>query len=76
MFYLLSVFIYVYWCQTPFLYQIICMSFNSNTTGVTNRTGIVYSYKTTEFTMVYSRVRFTKSLVFYQNVSTIFKRQF
>ena len=33
------IFIYVYWCSTRFPYQMMFMSFNSNTTGVTSEAG-------------------------------------
>ena len=35
--FMLFVFIYVYWCPTRFLYQMMFVSFNSNTTSVTCR---------------------------------------
>ena len=37
--FMLFVCIYVYWCPTRFLYQMMFVSFNSNTTGVTCRAG-------------------------------------
>lgn len=64
MFYLLSVCIYINWCPAPFPYQMMFMSFNSYTTGATNRTGTSYLYKTTEVSTVFSCVRLMQSLVF------------
>ena len=31
---LFILFVFIYWCPTRFFYQITCVSFNSNTTGV------------------------------------------
>jgi len=36
---MIFVFIYIYWCPTRFPCQMMLVSFNSNTTGVTNGAG-------------------------------------
>jgi len=46
------VFIYVYWCPTRFLYQMMFVSFNSNTTVVTCEAGTANLSGTHEFTPV------------------------
>ena len=38
-FFMLFIFIYVYWFPNQFLYQIMFVSFKSNTTGVTSEAG-------------------------------------
>jgi hypothetical protein len=44
-----------------FPYQMMFIQFKSYTTGATNRTGTAYPYGTTEFTTVFSWVRFIQS---------------
>jgi hypothetical protein len=44
--------IYLYCCQAQFLYQIIFMSFNSNTMGATSEAGIAYHGTVHEFTPI------------------------
>jgi len=39
---MLFVFIYIYWCPTSFPYQMMFVSYNSNTTGVTGGAGTTY----------------------------------
>ena len=48
--FMLVVCIYVYWCPTRFLYQIIFMSLNSNMTGVTGGAGTSNPFRAHEFT--------------------------
>ena len=60
---------------TSFPYQMMFIQFKSYTTGATNRTGTAYPYGTTEFTTVFSWVRFIQSLVVQPQESIIFKRQ-
>jgi hypothetical protein len=50
-------FIHVYWCPTRFLYQMMFLSFNSNTTGVTFVAGTAYPSRAPGFTTVFNRVR-------------------
>jgi hypothetical protein len=47
---MLFVFIYGYWCPTRFPYQMMFVSFNSNTTGVTRGAGSVRHSGVPEFT--------------------------
>ena len=44
--------IYLYCCQAQFLYQIIFMSFNSNTMGATSGAGTAYHGTVHEFTPI------------------------
>jgi len=44
------VFIYVSWCQTRFPYNMMFVSYNSNTTGVTCGTGTAYRSGVPQFT--------------------------
>ena len=62
--FMLFVFIYAYWCPTRFPYQMMFVSFNGNTTGVTRGTGIAKPSEAPEFTPVFSGVRVALSLVF------------
>jgi hypothetical protein len=57
----LFVFIYVYWCRTRFLYQMMFGSFNGNTTSVTCGAETAYPSKTSPD---FSVVRISRSLVF------------
>jgi hypothetical protein len=59
---MLFVFIYVYCCPTPFLYQVVFVSYNSNTRNATNREGTVSVAP--EFISVFSGVRVALSFVF------------
>ena len=54
-------FIYVYWCRTRFLYQMMFGSFNGNTTSVTCGAETAYPSKTSPD---FSVVRIARSLVF------------
>jgi hypothetical protein len=45
----LIVYIFVYWCLTRFPYQMIFMSFNSNTTSATGVVGAVCPSEAHEF---------------------------
>ena len=47
---MLCKFIYVYWCPTRFPYQMVLVSFNNDTTGVTCGAGTVYPFGVHEFT--------------------------
>jgi len=47
---MLFVFIYVYWWPTRFPYQIVFLSFNSNTTRVTSGVRTTFPSGTHEFT--------------------------
>jgi hypothetical protein len=47
---MLFVFIYAYWRPTQFPYQMMFVSLNLSTTGVSSRTGISYPSGTSEFT--------------------------
>ena len=51
---MLFVFIYVIWCPTRFTYQMMFVSFNSNTTSVISREGTDNSSGTPGFTRVIS----------------------
>jgi len=57
------VFIYVFWSPTRFPYQMMFVSFNSNTTGATCGAGTVKPFGL-EFTLGFSVVRVTRSLLF------------
>ena len=48
--FMLFVFIYVYWCPTRFIYQMLFVSFNSNTTVVTRGAGTADPSGAPEFT--------------------------
>ena len=48
--FMLCVFIYVYWCSTRFPYQMMFVSFNSNTPGATSGTGTTYPSGAPELT--------------------------
>ena len=61
---MLFVFIYVYWCPTRFLYQMMFVTFNSNTTGVTCGAGTAYPSGTPEFTPDFSGICAAQHLVF------------
>ena len=50
----LIVHFYVYWCPSRLSFQMILMSFNSNTTGVTCRSGTAYPSGEPEFTPTFS----------------------
>ena len=60
---MLFVIIYVYWGQTRFPYQMMLVSFNSNTTGVAH--GARTASGAYEFTPMFSWIRGARSLVFY-----------
>jgi len=49
MFYLSFISIYVYWCPTRFLYHIMFVSFNSNTTGATSWARTTYPSGASDF---------------------------
>lgn len=49
---MLIVFIYEWWCPTRFPYQIMFLSFSSNTTNVTSGTGTANPSGAQEFTLV------------------------
>jgi hypothetical protein len=57
--------IYANWCQTRFSFQMMFVSFNSNTTGVTSGAGTTYPSGAPEFTPIFSGVPVPLSLVFY-----------
>ena len=61
--FMLFVFIYVYWCPTRFLYQMMFVTFNSNTTGVTCGAGTAYPSGTPEFTPEFSGICAAQHLV-------------
>ena len=63
-FLILFVFIYIYWCPKQFPYQIMLVTLNSNTTGVTCGTVTANPSGVPEFTLGFSRVRVVRSLVF------------
>jgi hypothetical protein len=52
-------------CPTRFLYQMMFVSFNINTTGVTCEAGTANASGAPEFTPVFSGVRVARSLVVY-----------
>ena len=62
---MLFVFIDVYWCPTRFPYQIMFVSFNSNTTGVTSGAGTANPSGAPEFISGFREVHVARSLVFY-----------
>jgi hypothetical protein len=62
---MLFVFIDVYWCPTRFPYQIMFVSFNSNTTGVTSGAGTANPSGAPEFISGFRGVHVARSLVFY-----------
>jgi len=47
---MLFVFIFIYWCPTRSPYQMMLVSFNSNTTGVTCGAGTAHPSGAPEFT--------------------------
>jgi hypothetical protein len=53
---MLVVFIYVFWCPIRFLYQMMFVSFNSNTTVVACAVGTANSSVAHEFTPVSNAV--------------------
>jgi hypothetical protein len=61
---ILCVFIYTYWCPTPFPYQIMFVLFNSNTGCTTSGTGSTDPSGTSEFTtgFCFCSVRVAQSL--------------
>ena len=59
----LFLFIYAYWCATRFPCQMMFVSFNSNTTGVTGGAGIANPSGAPELTAGFSGVRVPRSLV-------------
>ena len=61
---MLFVFLYVYWCPTRFTYQLVIMSFNSNTTGVTCGAGTASFPEHTSSTLISSCVRVAQTSVF------------
>ena len=57
------VFIYVFWCPR-FLYQMMFVSFSSNTTDAICGSGTINPFETHEFTQVFTGVRVSRSSVF------------
>ena len=62
--FMLFVFIYVFWCQTRYQYQMAVVWFNNNATGITNGEGITYPSGAPAYTPVFSGVRVAQSLLF------------
>ena len=62
---MLFLFIYTYWCPTRFPHQMISVSSNSHTTGVTCGPGSANPSGTPEFTLVFSAVHPARSLIFF-----------
>jgi hypothetical protein len=63
---MLCVFIYVYWCPTPFPYQMMFILFNSYTGSATSGTGSTDPSGTSEFTTgFYVVARIAESLFVY-----------
>ena len=56
--------IYVCWCPTQFVYHMMFVSFNSNTTGATGGAGTANPWEAHEFTPAFSEVRVSRSSVF------------
>ena len=61
--FMLIVFIYAYWCPTQFPYQMMFVSFNSTTTGVTCGAGTANPSGAHECTPGFCGVRVPRSLV-------------
>jgi hypothetical protein len=61
---MLFVIIYAYWCPTRFPYQMMFVSFNSNTTGFRCGAGTAKTSGAHEFIAVFSGVRDARSLAF------------
>ena len=59
----LFLFIYAYWCATRFPCQVMFVSFNSNTTGVTSGAGTANLYGSPGLTAGFSWVRVPRSLI-------------
>jgi len=60
----IKIFVFIYWCPTRFLYQMMFVSFNGNTTGVTSGTGTSNPSGAPQFTSCFCGVRVDQSLVF------------
>ena len=72
--FMLFVFIYIYWCPTQFPYQMMFVSFNSNTTGATSGVGSSFPSEATEFTTLFkwvSRCSIFSFLCIHSILSTI-----
>ena len=63
MFYLCYLYLFVCWCPVRFPYHVMCVSFNSRTTGVACGTGTTNPSGAPEFTTSFSGVRVAQYLV-------------
>ena len=65
-------FIYAYWCPARFPYQMMFVSFNSNTMGVISGAGIAYSPRAPVFPLVMFVLIFSFCVVFCRSVFAIY----
>jgi len=63
MFYSLFIFIYLNWCPTQFSYQMMFLSYKSNTTGVASETGSTYAFVASKFTSFCRLIRLAQYIV-------------